>query len=105
MPASQEHWSVDKRVPLALIFTVAVQTGVFIWWMAGLDQRVEQLGQSDAAQDARIMDVERVTQGQAVAAAGITAQIGAMRETLDQVRQDQRQTNDLLRQLMDGRTR
>lgn len=32
-PAS--HWSLDKRVPLALVLTILFQTGVAIWWAAG----------------------------------------------------------------------
>jgi len=37
------HWHFDKRVPLALIFAILVQTGAALWWAAGVNARVEQL--------------------------------------------------------------
>lgn len=47
-PASK-HWTVDKRVPLAMIFTVAVQTFAGIWWLSGLSSRVGYLETQYAA--------------------------------------------------------
>jgi hypothetical protein len=38
-----KHWHLDKRVPLALIFAILVQTGAALWWAAGVNARVEQL--------------------------------------------------------------
>ena len=32
-PASD--WSLDKRVPLALVLTILMQTAAAIWWAAG----------------------------------------------------------------------
>ena len=36
-------WHLDRRVPIALILTIAIQTGSGIWWAAGVNARVEQL--------------------------------------------------------------
>lgn len=36
------HWTVDKRIPLALIFALGTQTAAAIWWAAGMASRVEQ---------------------------------------------------------------
>jgi len=44
---SQVHWTLDKRVPLALIVTIIGQTGAFVWFAARLDQRVEALERSE----------------------------------------------------------
>lgn len=35
-PAS--HWSLDKRVPLALMLTILMQTGAATWWASGQDR-------------------------------------------------------------------
>jgi hypothetical protein len=39
------HWSVDKRIPLAMIFTLATflagWSGTFIWWMSATSQRLD----------------------------------------------------------------
>lgn len=37
------HWQVDRRIPLALILTIFVQTCGIIWWASGLTSRVEVL--------------------------------------------------------------
>jgi hypothetical protein len=39
----ETRWHLDKRVPLALIVTIALQTGVFIWWASSLTERVNTL--------------------------------------------------------------
>lgn len=36
-------WHLDKKVPIAIIFTLAVQLGTAIWWSAKLDSRVAVL--------------------------------------------------------------
>jgi hypothetical protein len=43
------NWHLDKRVPIALIFALAVQSGTAIWWAAtttGRISSVESLVQS-----------------------------------------------------------
>ena len=42
------RWTIDRKIPLALIITLAIQSGVFIWWAAGIDFRVTQLEKGDA---------------------------------------------------------
>ena len=36
-------WHLDRRVPIALIVTLAMQGSVGIWWMASLGSRVDYL--------------------------------------------------------------
>jgi hypothetical protein len=56
-----KHWTVDKRIPLALILTISIQTCGIVWWASGLTTRVEQLEKQAAAmapQDTRLTRVE-----------------------------------------------
>ena len=103
MSGQSEPWHLDKRVPIALIFTIALQTAAAIWWAANINSRLDFNEVSDASQDSRLQSLEQIVQSQQVAAAGVAAQIGAIRETLDQMRQDQRETNALLRQYFEGK--
>lgn len=48
-PRGDAHWSVDKKVPVALIVTLAIQTGGFIWWASALNERVKILETVSAA--------------------------------------------------------
>jgi hypothetical protein len=37
---SESRWQVDKRVPVALVVTLFVQTAGAVWWASALDRRV-----------------------------------------------------------------
>ena len=43
------HWTIDKKIPLALILMLAVQSGTAIWWAARTDTRMAALEASNAA--------------------------------------------------------
>jgi hypothetical protein len=56
-----KHWSVDKRVPLALIVTIVIQTGGLVWWASSLSERVNSLerrAEQTAPQADRLTRVE-----------------------------------------------
>lgn len=38
-----KKWHLDRRVPLALIATIAFQTAAALWWASSLNIRVDQL--------------------------------------------------------------
>lgn len=46
-PQEPEHWAVDRKIPLAIIGTVLVQTIAIGWWTSKLDSRVGQLELAD----------------------------------------------------------
>lgn len=55
------HWVVDKRIPLALVITILIQTGGAIWWAASISNRVTSLENTvlnRADQATRIVRVE-----------------------------------------------
>lgn len=43
----EREWHLDKKVPIALIVTIAIQTGCVFWFAARLDHRVEALERSE----------------------------------------------------------
>lgn len=61
MNQEKEHWSVDKRIPLALIFVLTFQTAAGIWFASKLDSRVSSLEEArmiTAPQGDRLTRVE-----------------------------------------------
>lgn len=42
-----DHWSFDKRIPIALILTLLTQGGLGIWWASGTDKRLDALEKSE----------------------------------------------------------
>ena len=61
-----EPWHLDKRVPVALIVTIAMQTMLAVWWAAGLSSDVAALKASDARQDGQIETMRDAAQAMAV---------------------------------------
>jgi len=58
---NQEPWSVDRRIPVALIVTLIVQTVGILYWAAGLEHRVttvENWIETNQATQTRLVRVE-----------------------------------------------
>ena len=51
MPAG-DHWTLDKRVPLALVLTIILQTAGGVWWAATLTSTTDEHGR-------RLLSMER----------------------------------------------
>ena len=45
--AGGSHWTVDRRIPLALVLTIALQTATLIIWGTTLTNRVTALEEKD----------------------------------------------------------
>ena len=61
MKEQQERWHLDKRVPIALIITIGLQTGAFVWWASDINARVntlERRAEITAPQAERLVRVE-----------------------------------------------
>lgn len=52
------NWHLDKRIPIALIVTIILQSAAAIWWAARVDQRVTAI---ERHVDRRAGDGDRVT--------------------------------------------
>ena len=37
---TENQWHLDKRVPIAMILTIFIQTAGIIWWAAGIQAQV-----------------------------------------------------------------
>ena len=38
-----EPWNLDKRIPIAVIFTMLMQTAGIVWWASSITERVTRL--------------------------------------------------------------
>lgn len=54
----REEWHLDKKVPIALIFAILVQTGTAFWFASAIDTRVAQLERQGAVQEARSLRLD-----------------------------------------------
>ncbi len=95
-------WHLDKRVPLALIVALFVQTVGMVWWVSDMVHRLDAAITVNDRQDSRITTIEATTNAQAVSNATMTAEISAVRESLQELKNAQAETNRLLRELSRG---
>lgn len=56
--STENHWHLDKRVPIAIIVALAVQSAAIIWWAATMEARVNAI---EAAMLAGADTSERLT--------------------------------------------
>jgi hypothetical protein len=56
----ERQWHLDKKVPIALIATLAAQTIAIVWWAANLSTRVDALERQYLATVPRMESVIRL---------------------------------------------
>lgn len=57
--ARDEHWTLDKRVPLAIILAMAGQVMLAIWYASKIDSRIENLESRQVEARERLAGVDR----------------------------------------------
>jgi len=56
---SDPHWSIDRRIPLALITSLLVQFGGFVWWFSSVESRLTVKEQRLARVEQRLDEDQR----------------------------------------------
>lgn len=77
----ESRWHLDKRVPIALIVTLIIQTGGAIWWASSIASRVSSLEErviTAADQPGRIIKLETQIDN-------LTRLMGRIEDKLDKV--------------------
>ena len=62
--ADENAWHLDKRVPIALIATIVMQSMAAVWWAASMQARLDALEKNLTAQssnESRLVRLEQVT--------------------------------------------
>jgi hypothetical protein len=65
--APESHWSLDKRVPLALILALVTQTGGAVWWASAQSSRLDSAETRISAIEAVKVDTRLVRLEEAMA--------------------------------------
>lgn len=104
-PPPAEPWHLDKRVPVALIFTLLFQMAVALWWASGLDSRMQTAEMTNTRQDLQIDAVQAAANTQAMSSATLSAQMDGLRSSVIDLKTAQSETNRLLREMMQSAAR
>lgn len=81
MAAVRGPWHLDRRVPIAMIMTIAAQTVGAIWWAATMNSAVNSNHASVVRLDSQVEAMRTNTQVQAV-------QLGRIEESVSEMRND-----------------
>lgn len=92
-------WHLDKRIPLAMIGAILMQTAAFGFWIGQISNRLDAALETNRQQDVRIEEQRNAVNSMAVSAATTAAQLNAVRESLIEMKAEQTETNRLLREL------
>lgn len=85
----KESWHLDRRVPLALIVVILVQTAGIVWWAATLQAKSE-------AQEGRIVRLEQ----QNAQSTLLGERLARLEERMDGLRENTSRIERLLRALV-----
>ena len=56
------HWTLDKRIPVALITGLAIQSAGIVWWARGVVADIDQVRQDKAEIVRRVETIEARTE-------------------------------------------
>lgn len=80
---NEEPWHLSKTIPLSLIFAIAVQTVVVIWFIAELSSDVEHNKSSIIKLEDRTDSLYIAVQQQAIASARMEENLKAIRNAVE----------------------
>ena len=78
---TDEPWHMDKRIPVALIFAIFIQTAGAVWWASDINSRLTRTEQDMRGNREQIESIRLSGQVHAV-------QLGRIEESLSGVRSD-----------------
>ena len=73
------HWHLDRRVPIALILALLLQSSGAIWWAASISGRVENNERSVSRLETTTETMRQSAQAQAIQLGRIEEQLRALR--------------------------
>lgn len=89
-PSPADHWTVDKRIPLAFVIAILIQTAGAVWWASAISARVasleeyrQQQAPAAASREGRIIRLETLAQGVAESLIDMKATLADMNRKLD----------------------
>lgn len=94
----KQHWTVDKRIPLALVITIVLQTGGLVWWAATISSRVAVLEQfkleqvpASLGREGRIIRLETLAQSVASSIDEVKRSLSDLNRKMDRQFEPKRQ--------------
>lgn len=90
---SENQWHLSKSVPITFILAIIMQTVALVWYVSALDSNVENNTREIARHEVRLMQLEDITQEQAVLLGRIDENIKSIRDAVEIMMNSRRPTN------------
>lgn len=94
------QWHLDKRVPIALIFAIMMQSAAAVWWASGISERMSQIERRQEAAGARSENQDDLLAKQGQRIAVLTEAVANTNRNLERLSGEVGNTNALLRQFL-----
>ena len=96
----REQWHLDKRVPIALIFAILIQSVAAVWWAASISERVQHIEERQVEVRARASSIDAALTVQAQRSAVLAEAVSNTNTRLGELQDNLERTNTLLRQVL-----
>jgi len=83
MDNREDSWHLSKSVPISFILAILMQTIALVWYVSSLDSNVEANTREIARHELRLMELEKLTQSQAVMLGRIDENINSIRKSVE----------------------
>lgn len=83
MDNRDDSWHLSKSVPISFILAIVMQTIALVWYVSSLDSNVEANTREIARHELRLMELEKLTQSQAVMLGRIDENINSIRKSVE----------------------
>jgi len=84
-PDLETSWHLDRRVPLALIITLAIQTMTVVWWASGVNITINQHALRIEQLAARADSAAQAASAQAIQLARIEEGLSGLRQDINRL--------------------
>lgn len=78
-------WHVDKRIPLALILVIVIQTGGAFWWASGVQSAIENAKENRDRLELRLTRVELARDDISARLIRLEEKLSGTNSTLDEI--------------------
>ena len=77
-----DHWTLDRRVPVAIVVTILIQLIGFAWYAAKLDARVDEQAARISRAETQITSIEREARDVSTRLVRVEEKVGSILDIL-----------------------
>ena len=99
---ADDQWHLDRRVPIALIIALVIQSAGGVWWASAMNERMAQVERRLEGFASRTVETERQVDAQGREIGVLTTEIKNLTRQLERLYAQGEATNQLLRQVVTG---